>query len=141
MMRISIASLSCFVAILLFSDLYAQRKDEDARSGLVALTVGFSDKIFYDVSVNDVRAITEIWTRTLIKRINETAEDPKAKAVVYHGLPSIVRALRAGEVDLLILLPLEHLEIGTQVPLEPILTAIPEETFTYEYILLSPFFG
>lgn len=125
-----------FAAILLSANLYAQRGEDESRAELVALTVGFSDKVFYDVSVTEARAATKIWIKKLIESINQKVEDPGAKTIVFHDLPSIARALRAREADLLILVPLEYLELRKEVPLEPILTAIPGETLTYEYILL-----
>ena len=96
----------------------------------------FSDKIFYDVDVNDARAITKVWITTLVKRINETATDPVSETIVFSNLDAITRALRTGKVDLLILLPMEHLEISKQTPLQPILTGIVREAFSYEYALL-----
>ena len=128
--------LSCFVAVLLSADLYAQREDEALRAEFVSLTLGFSDRMFYDVDPNDARAITRVWIETLIRKINSAVEDPGSKTIIFHDLPSIIRTLQAEEVDLLILPPLEYLRIEQEVPVEPILTGVVGETFPYEYILL-----
>lgn len=128
--------LSCFVATILPMDLYAQREDEALRAELVALTVGFSDRMFYDVDANDAQAITRVWIEALIRKINSEVEDPVSKTIIFHDLPSIIRRLQAEEVDLLILPPLEYLTIRQDVLLEPIITGVVGETFPYEYVLL-----
>lgn len=136
MIRPFITSLCCLAAVLAAPDLRAQPDAGQARSELVALTVGFSDKVFYDVSVNDARAVTEIWTRTLIKEINKTVESPQSSTTIYRDLPSIVKAVRTKVVDLLCLLPLEFLEVNREAPLEPLLTAVPWGSFNYNYAVL-----
>ena len=123
------------LAVLPFAPVYAQPDDRALRSEVTSLTVGFSDKIFYDVDVNSARAITEVWIRTLIKSINRTVGEPGAGTMVFSDLSSIVEALHAGSVDLLILLPLEYLEIRKKGPVECLLTGVTGGP--YEYVLLA----
>lgn len=133
---LNISGLFALGAVLLSSALYGQHQDEALPPRPVALSVGFSSRIFFDANRDDARAITEVWVKTLIRELNETVEEPGAETAVFNDSSEMIRALRAGGVDLLILLPLEHLEIRKAVPLEPILTGVAGVDVAYKYILL-----
>lgn len=99
------------------------------------LRMGFSDNVFQDVIKSDAQAITKIYAEGVLDGIYE--EEWQAKTMVFSQVTSIVEALRADEVDFLILLPMEYLEISRAVPLEVIWTVMVGEAVSYEYVLMA----
>jgi len=74
-----------------------------------------------------------VWLEIFTKKVGEKRD---TETFVFHDLPFVVKMLEAEEVDLVILLPLEYLEIRRQVPLVPMVVGSREGKLGYEYGLL-----
>lgn len=126
--------LSVFMVILPPSMLYAQ-PERPIESGV--LEVGYSANLFHNVDINDARAATKVWAEILIRRVGEEAE---AETLILDDLPSIVRAINAKRIDLIMLLPLEYIqvkdEIRDEVSLEPLVVGAIEGEVEDRYVLL-----
>ena len=121
---------TCFatvMTILLMRDVGVYADPEELR-------MGFSDNVFQDVIKSDAQAITKICAEGMLGGMYE--EEWQAKTMIFSQVTSIVEALRADEVDFLILLPVEHLEISRVVPLKAIWTVVVGGVVSYEYVLM-----
>jgi ABC-type phosphate/phosphonate transport system substrate-binding protein len=89
------------------------------------LRVGYSEGLFVGnlargASANDVRATTQAWVQMVIE--HNTGRPARAETRIYAGPSSIEQDLRAGAVDLLILLPQDYLDIRNTAPVVPALS-------------------
>ena len=116
------------LALLLPLDLYGEGGEPST------LMMGFSDRVFYEVNTQDVRAITKIWAQEVVAKAQE--EEWHAETVLFSDMPSIVRALQSGDVDFLTCLPLEYLKISEEAVLKPLWTIVVRGRISYEYVLL-----
>jgi ABC-type phosphate/phosphonate transport system substrate-binding protein len=95
--------------------------------------VGYSAGLFYDVDINDARAATQVWVGAFTRKMGEVS---RVETLIFDDMPSIIEALEAKEVDLMILPSIEYLEIRRQVPVVPLAVSARQGTITYEYGLL-----
>jgi len=114
------------------SNLYGQGRNGVPPPDLPILEVGYSAKFFYDVDVSDARAVTKVWAEMLIEK---TGENAGSETLIFYDLSSIVKALQASVVDIVILTPLEYLEVAKEAPLLPVLTSSAGGNVVYEYAL------
>lgn len=95
--------------------------------------VGYSAGLFYDVDMNDARAVTRMWVEMFVRKMGEASA---VETLIFADLPSIVAALEAKEVDLVTLPSVEYLELQRQVPVVPLAVSTRQGTITFEYGLL-----
>ena len=97
--------------------------------------VGYSAGFFYDVDANDARAATQVWVERVIGRLGL---ENRSRTQIFDDLPSILAAVEAQDVDVVVMQPLEFLEIEGRALLEPILITSAGGAVTYELALLVP---
>ena len=98
------------------------------------IRVGYSGKLFTNVNRKDVHVAVELWA----KQMTTNWVRPAYPTIVFFDdTPGLVRAVHAGEVDMVSTNALEYVEIRDRVPLEPWVVSVHEEGTIYdEYVIL-----
>ncbi|MFH1569205.1 MAG: PhnD/SsuA/transferrin family substrate-binding protein [Gemmatimonadota bacterium] len=81
------------------------------------LDVGYSAELLSGVDLDDARAATAVWISRVVER---TGVKASTDVRIFTDTASMLRSLEAEEVDLLVLSPLQYLEIRTS----PLLRAV-----------------
>lgn len=75
--------------------------------------VGYSSSLFSEVDAGDARAATQIWIKSLVRKVEDLVD---AQTYVFQNTDEVVKILKARRLDLAVLPPDEFLQITEQVP-------------------------
>lgn len=98
------------------------------------LDVGYSAQLFTEVDANDARAATHVWIQQFINGMGRTED---ARTHLVRSVDETVQGVRQGALDVLVLLPVEFIEVRAQVDVVPMLVPLIAGRPGYTYGLLS----
>lgn len=112
---------------------YGQHNNSSASNDRAILQIGYTTSVFFNVNINDGRAVTKILTKKIAQEIGLL---PETETTIFHDIASIEKAVNDQKIDLIIMLPTEYIELSNRIPLDPLV--VPKaEGYTYdEYLLL-----
>jgi ABC-type phosphate/phosphonate transport system substrate-binding protein len=91
----------------------------DRQAALTAeithIVVAYSANTFLDESSDRSQTVIQAWNNTIAKKWGGTADSK-----IYNNLAEIEQAVRAQQIDMVVLLPVEYLELKNRIPLEPL---------------------
>jgi len=105
---------------------------EESDQGSKIIRVGYSGQLFTETSLRDAQVAIELWTRQVAVGMERVIP----QIVLFDDLEGMVRAVRAGEVDLLSISTLDYLRIRDHTALEPALASVSGIKAEQEYVLL-----
>ncbi|MDD2337372.1 MAG: PhnD/SsuA/transferrin family substrate-binding protein [Geobacteraceae bacterium] len=120
-------SLLCLLSTMIVQ---ASGVDHDKERPLV---IGYSNQAFYNVDPRDAIGLTTVWVQNADRRMGNTKE---TKVVFFRDLADAEKALKANEVDIIILLAEEFFLLRDRVPLTPVLSADYGRHFYDELLLM-----
>jgi ABC-type phosphate/phosphonate transport system substrate-binding protein len=103
-------------------------------SGQGYLNVGFPKYILFDVDIKDAQVAMELWANELSK-MNKLPL--KTRSIIINDLPSLVKALKNKQIDVIGLPSLDYLKIKDEVELIPALGTVLGGKHGEEYVLIS----
>jgi phosphonate transport system substrate-binding protein len=107
---------------------------EDAgNAGGRPLVIGYSNQIFYNVVPRDAIGLTRVWVKEADRRMNNNGQ---STVVFFKDLDDAEQALKANQVDIIVLLAEEFIHLRDLVPLAPVLSADYGQHFYDELLLL-----
>jgi ABC-type phosphate/phosphonate transport system substrate-binding protein len=123
------------VSIMIVSPgLSEQGEQVKPATGQGYLNVGFPKYILFDVDIKDAKVAMELWANELSK-INKLPL--KTRSIIIHDLPSLVKALKNKQIDVIGLPSLDYLKIKDEVDLIPALGTILGGKHGEEYVLIT----
>ena len=122
-----------FAVFLGLSSAYGQRGDPEPRLEPELIRIGYSRTRLVDVNLEDVRVAVKLWAEEIA---SEWEESVSVEINFFDDLPALVRAIKAGDLDLFAVNSLDYLRIREEVPVEPCLLALMGGLILDEYILL-----
>lgn len=129
-MKIIKAQLAAIFLLFHTSAIFAQENEKN----IISYEIGYSAKIFQNVSVTDATVGTQVVVR---KIIDKTGLAIKTTTQIYNDTETIVEALNYKGLDLIALLPEDYLRIRSAVAIEPYLIAEVRGNIFDEFILLA----
>jgi ABC-type phosphate/phosphonate transport system substrate-binding protein len=109
-------------------------KQNKPASGQGYLNVGFPKYMLFDVDIKDAQVAMELWANELSK-INKLPL--KTRSIIIHDLPSLVKALKSKQIDVIGLPSVDYLKIKDEVSLEPALGTVLGGKHGEEYVLIT----
>lgn len=82
------------------------------------LEVAYSSRMFYGVDLKDAWAASQVWSQMLVQRMGEKVP---AKTLIVEDLQDLVKGLNARQIDLILVLPVEYLQIRDRTDIVPAL--------------------
>jgi ABC-type phosphate/phosphonate transport system substrate-binding protein len=98
------------------------------------LNVGFPKYILFDVDIKDAQVAMELWANELSK-INKLPL--KTRSIIINDLPSLVKALKNKQIDVIGLASLDYLKIKDEVDLIPAFGTVLGGKHGEEYVLIT----
>ena len=126
----------CLCSVLLASTpvvICGQARAEGGGDRSGSIRVGYLRNLFSDVDVRDAQVAIEVWMKQVADEMGLSVD---TKTVFFDDIPSITRALEAGDIDALTLPPLDFLRLRDKVPLEPLTVGVAQGKVTDSYIVL-----
>ncbi len=105
----------------------------DLQTNQAQFRFGFSSATFADVNENDARAAMKVWAQTLFK---ERGLPVQPEPMILRDQRAIAQALRAKQVDALVLNTDEYWNLGEDLPTGPFIGAVNNGRITEEYVVL-----
>ena len=99
------------------------------------LRFAYNAGAFSDVRLKDAELALEVWSESLRKKMAYVTE--QVTAVILDGVADLEKVLLRGEVDVVILGPLEYFELEKKNLLDPVLVPFSGEKVTQKYLLLA----
>ena len=115
-----ILSCSGLIVLLLSSSAWGQGSAEAVSSPGV-LRLGMTASMFTGVNMLDAKAALEVWGDALAKSM---VEGQKVEWVVFPDRPSMLHAVRTGQVHLVSMTSLDYLEVRDDALVEPSLVGL-----------------
>jgi phosphonate transport system substrate-binding protein len=103
----------------------------DTQDPAFSLMIGYMASVFVDVDMDDARVVTKLWSDLVVRK-----KSGKAETTIYQDLSVLERDLKAGKVDMAILVANEFMELRNRAPLEAIMVSSREKEFYEELYLL-----
>ncbi len=121
------------VVIFLSSAIFAQTKEKKPLDNPRFLRIGYSSDTFTGVDLKDARMALEVWTEQLV---SEVGKKYVAKTLIFEDFPLMLKAIRADEVEMVILSTLDYLKVEGSVALEPAFVGVSGSDPREEYVFL-----
>ncbi len=122
-----------FAGIFSAADSLGQESAPRPRPEGDIIHVGYLKDLFSDVDIRDAQVAIELW----IGQVSEEMRLPVlTETVFFDDVPAVVKAIKAGDIDVVPLPPLDFLEIRDTVALEPLAVGVSGGTVTDEYVIL-----
>jgi ABC-type phosphate/phosphonate transport system substrate-binding protein len=106
----------------------------NSTSGEGYLNVGFPKYFLFDADIKDAQVAMEIWANEL-SEINQLPL--KSRSIIINDLPSLVKALKNKQIDVIGLASVDYLKIKDEVDLIPALGTILGDKHGEEYVLIT----
>ncbi|HWR89397.1 MAG TPA: PhnD/SsuA/transferrin family substrate-binding protein [Dissulfurispiraceae bacterium] len=103
----------------------------DAQDPSFSIMIGYMATVFVDVDMDDAKVVTKLWSDMVVRK-----KRGRAETKVYQDLPELERDLKAGKVDMAIMVSNDFVELRNRVPIEPIMVSSREKEFYEELYLL-----
>lgn len=101
------------------------------------LITGFTRDSFYGANINDAKFSMELLTRKLVGKMESKVKSiPTVSIMVYDGLPDIEKGVKNGNLDMIILLPIDYIHLRNKVNIEPLLISVHSENLMEDLVLL-----
>ncbi len=120
------------MALLLFHplfDTHPQFYSQDKTN----IRVGFEQSLFSEVDLKDAQLALEIWMDNLTSNSDKNFE---AESLTYPDLDSMVRAVRAGDLDIINISGVDFLSIPPDIPIDPFLVPAKRGSPLDNYLLI-----
>lgn len=127
-----------FIALMLWSVLSGQQAPARAAESSVplpkVLRAGFLSRIYHDIDPRDAKAATELLAKEVSRNMG-LATNPIV--TIFPDMPSLVAAMKRGELDMISLPTLDYLRIRDSVPLIPTVVGAHNAGRGTSYLLIA----
>lgn len=132
---ILIALFTIFVFMIIsFLCVTGYGQDNKSASDQRYLNVGFPKYTLFDVDIKDAHVAMEIWANEL-SQVNKLPL--QARTIIIDDLPSLVKALKNNQIDVIGLPALDYLKIKDEVDLVPALGTLLGGKHGAEFALIT----
>ncbi len=118
-------------AVLFMTTDPGKAQGADANDPSFSLMIGYMATVFVDVDMDDAKVVTKLWSDLVVRK-----KRGRAETKIYQDLPELERDLKAGKVDMAIMVSNDFVELRNRAPLEPIMVSSREKEFYEELYLL-----
>lgn len=132
MRRQWLASVSCGV-LLSVGSVGGESTVLQSKGDAKVLEMAYSAESFVDIGLGDAQAATAVWADALMQKWDLPFS---SETLVFDDPQEVVKAIRDEQIDIVVLPPLQYVQIVDQVDIQPVLVSEAQGEVSHPLVLL-----